>query len=65
MQMIETKYGDKLPVVEGDFTEYWTDGLGTAAGLIAKNRNAKEELVQAEILWTMLHPGKPCAKGRV
>ena len=58
MQMIESEYGDKLPVVSGDFTEYWTDGLGTAAGLIAKNRNAKEQLVQAEILWTMLHPGK-------
>jgi alpha-mannosidase len=62
MQMIETRYGDKLPVVEGDFTEYWTDGLGTAAGLIAKNRNAKETLVQTEILWTMLHPGKPAPR---
>ena len=51
-----------LPVVEGDFTEYWTDGLGTAAGLIARNRNAKETLVQAEILWTMLHPGKPAPR---
>jgi alpha-mannosidase len=58
MEMIEKGYGDRLPVVEGDFTEYWTDGLGTAAGLIAKNRSAKETLVQAEILWTMLHPGK-------
>jgi len=62
MQMIESKYGDKLPVVEGDFTEYWTDGLGTAAGLIAANRNAKEKLVQAEILWSMLHPGKPAPR---
>lgn len=59
MQMIEAKYGDALPVVKGDFTEYWTDGLGTAAGLIAGNRNAKEKLVQAEILWNMLRPGKP------
>lgn len=62
MQMIESKYGEKLPVVHGDFTEYWTDGLGTAAGLIAKNRNAKETLNQAEILWTMLHPGKPAPR---
>ena len=59
MQMIETKYGSTLPVVTGDFTEYWTDGLGTAAGLTAINRNAKERLVQSEIIWTMLHPGKP------
>ena len=28
MQMIEKDYGDRLPVVKGDFTEYWTDGLG-------------------------------------
>jgi alpha-mannosidase len=58
MKMIETKYGDRLPVVKGDFNEYWTDGLGAAAGLNAVNRNAKERLVQAETLWTMLHPGK-------
>lgn len=59
MKMIETKYGDQLPTVKGDFTEYWTDGLGTAAGLTAINRNAKERLVQAETLWAMLHPGQP------
>ena len=59
MQMIETKYGDRLPTVTGEFSEYWTDGLGTAAGLTALNRNAKEQLVQAEKIWTMLHPGRP------
>ena len=58
MQMIETKYGDQLPTVRGDFTEYWTDGLGTAAGLTAINRNAKERLGQAETVWTLLHPGQ-------
>ena len=62
MSMIEQNYGDKLPVVKGDFTEYWTDGLGTAAGLTAINRNAKERLVQAETLWTMLRPGKPAPR---
>ncbi len=62
MGMIDSKYGDKLPQVRGDFTEYWTDGLGTAAGLVAKDRNAKEALIQAEILWTMLHPGKPAPR---
>ena len=62
MNMIETKYGDRLPEVRGDYTEYWTDGLGTAAGLTAKNRNAKEKLVQAETLWTMLRPGKPAPR---
>jgi alpha-mannosidase len=58
MQMIESKYGDKIPTIEGDYTEYWTDGLGTAARLIAINRNAKERLVQAETLWSMLHSGQ-------
>jgi alpha-mannosidase len=58
MQMIEKNYGADLPVVKGDFSEYWTDGLGTAAHLTAVNRNAKERLVQAETLWTMLHQGK-------
>ena len=58
MASIEKKYGDQLPVVRGDYTEYWTDGLGSAARLTANNRNAKEKLTQAETLWTMLHPGK-------
>ena len=58
MEMIDKKYGDKLPVVKGDYTEYWTDGVGTAAGLTAMNRNSKEKLTQAEILWSMLRPGQ-------
>ena len=62
MQAIERDYGDKLTTVTGDFTEYWTDGLGTAARLTAVNRNAKERLVQAETLWTMLRPGKPAPR---
>lgn len=55
MQHIEKKYGDQLPEVKGDYTEYWTDGLGTAANLTAMNRNSKELLTQAEKLWTMLN----------
>lgn len=58
MKMIETKYGDQLPTVTGDFTEYWTDGSGTAAKLTGKNRNAREKLVQAETIWTMLNNDK-------
>lgn len=58
MSIIEKKYGDQLPVVKGDYTEYWTDGLGSAAGLTAINRNTKEKLIQAEKLQTMLRPGK-------
>lgn len=58
MSMIERKYGDRLPTVSGDFTEYWTDGLGTAAALTAMNRNTKELLSQAETVWSMLAKGK-------
>ncbi len=62
MEMIEKKYGNQLPVVKGDFTEYWTDGLGTAAGLSAMNRNTKEKLTQTETLWSMLNSGKPAPR---
>ena len=62
MSAIEQQVGAKLPVVSGDFTEYWTDGMGTAARLTAGNRNAKEQLVQAETLWTMLRPGQPAPR---
>lgn len=58
MSMIEEKYGKDLPVIKGDYTEYWTDGLGTAARLTAMNRNAKERVAQAETVWSMLANGK-------
>lgn len=51
---IEKKYGNRLPVKIGDYTEYWTDGLGSAAKYTAMNRNTQERLIQAETLWTML-----------
>ena len=38
----EKKYGDELPELRGDFTEYWTDGLGTAAKQTAMNRTGKD-----------------------
>ena len=62
MAAIEKEYGGQLPVVKGDYTEYWTDGLGTAARLTAVNRNAMERLTQAETLWTMLRPGRPAPR---
>ena len=35
-----------FPVYRGDFTEYWTDGLGTAAKQTGMNRSSKERLIQ-------------------
>lgn len=52
-------YGDRIPQMKGDFTEYWTDGLGSGAAKTGRGRVVKETLVQAEILWAMLHPGEP------
>jgi hypothetical protein len=50
----ETRYGSSIPERRGDLTEYWTDGLGSDARRVGFNRPAKETLVQAEILSTML-----------
>jgi len=52
----EQKYGDKLPTHRGDFTPYWEDGAASSALETATNRNTAEQLVQAEMLWTMLDP---------
>ncbi len=57
MSEIEKRYGDKLPVVTGDYTEYWTDGLGSAAQFTAMNRRNKERIIQAETAWSMLSDG--------
>lgn len=54
MQAFESRWGDQLPVLQGDFTEYWTDGLGSSAEKTGESREVKERLVQSEILWSML-----------
>jgi hypothetical protein len=62
MSTFEKRFGDQLPVLRGDFTEYWTDGLGAAAKQTGMNRSSKERLIQSETLWTMLHPGDPAPR---
>lgn len=57
MQAFE-KYADQLPTYRGDYTEYWTDGLGTSAEKTGESREVKDRLVQSEILWSMLQPDK-------
>lgn len=64
MRIFDERYGDELPVLKGDFTEYWTDGSGTAAKQTAMNRSSKERLVQAETLWTMLRKGELAPRNR-
>jgi hypothetical protein len=62
MREFDERYGDQIPVLKGDFTEYWTDGTGAAAKQTAQNRASKERLVQTETLWTMLKPGEPAPR---
>ena len=57
MQAYE-KYADQLPVLRGDYTEYWTDGLGSSAEKTGESREVKDKLVQAEILWSMIQPNR-------
>ena len=52
----EKRYGDKLPVAQGDFTPYWEDGAASSARETALNRAAAERLVQAETLFAMFNP---------
>jgi len=44
------KHEESIPSVSGDYTEYWTDGLGTSAKYTSHHREVKESLIQSEIL---------------
>ncbi|MGC9943464.1 MAG: polysaccharide lyase family protein [Verrucomicrobiota bacterium] len=52
----EDRYGKQLPTLRGDFTPYWEDGSGSSAHETALNREAAEQLVQAETLFALLNP---------
>lgn len=56
MSTFEERYGDQIPTRSGDFTEYWTDGLGSQAKFTGRHREVKENLIQTETLWSMLKP---------
>jgi alpha-mannosidase len=59
---LEKRYGDKLPLVRGDWTPYWEDGAASSAAETAMNRASSERLAQAETLWAMLAPSRYPAK---
>ncbi|MGL6179911.1 MAG: glycoside hydrolase family 38 C-terminal domain-containing protein [Tannerellaceae bacterium] len=65
MKAFDDKYGAQIPQRSGDFTEYWTDGLGSEAKHTGRNREVKEELIQTETLWSMLNPGKPAPRDQL
>lgn len=53
LRKFEEKYGKDLPVRRGDYTPYWEDGAASTSKATATNREAKERLVQAQVLWSM------------
>lgn len=56
----EAAWKDKIPVIAGDYTEYWTDGIASAARETAINRNASDRLQQAGAIWAIRNkPGYP------
>jgi len=52
----EQRYGDRLPLVRGDWTPYWEDGAGSSALETAMNRASSDRLAQAETLFAMRRP---------
>lgn len=62
-ETLESRYKDKIPVITGDYTEYWTDGLGSAAKETGINRNASETLQQGDAVMAINHyPKYPAGK---
>jgi alpha-mannosidase len=53
---LERRYGDKLPLVRGDWTPYWEDGAGSSSLETAMNRASSDRLAQAETLFAMRKP---------
>lgn len=50
LSAFEKKYGEIIPEYSGDFTEFWTNGLGSDALSVGRGRQAKENLIQAQAL---------------
>lgn len=57
MKELERRYEDMIPVVKGDFTPYWEDGMASTSADTGISRRAAEQLVQAQTLWTLLNAG--------
>lgn len=58
----ESVYRDRIPVVSGDYTEYWTDGISSAARETGYNRVASDRLQEADAIWALRNkPAYPAA----
>jgi hypothetical protein len=58
---LEQRYGDRLPVIRGDWTPYWEDGAGSSALQTAQNRQSADRLSQAATVFAMNHTPYPLA----
>ncbi|WP_343671904.1 glycoside hydrolase family 38 C-terminal domain-containing protein [Chitinophaga sp.] len=50
---VEAAYKNQLPEISGDYTEYWTDGIGSGAKEAALTRNAADRLQTATAISTI------------
>jgi hypothetical protein len=55
-EAFEKRYGEELPVKQGDFTPYWEDGALSTAYETALSRQAVDRLVEGEAIWSMTVP---------
>lgn len=47
---VRERYGDELPLYEGDWTDWWADGIGSAAIELGLNREAQRGIRTAQTL---------------
>jgi alpha-mannosidase len=65
MSDFEARYSSIIPEIKGDYTEYWTDGLGSDARRVGLKRIGAENLVQVETAWSMLNANKPSPRKQI
>jgi hypothetical protein len=47
---VEDKLGDQIDTYKGDWTDWWADGIGSAAVPLARNRQAQSDIRTAQTL---------------
>ncbi len=58
----ESRYKDQIPKLTGDYTEYWTDGVSSAAKETGLSRETSDELKQVNTIWAIRNkPAYPSA----
>jgi alpha-mannosidase len=59
---LEQKYKNEIPSFAGDYTEYWTDGVSSAAKETALSRSTSDQLKQTGAIWAIRNkPAYPAA----